>query len=75
MEYEKIKGLIELIDKPVKIIVDDNNELKGIPFTMTETDDGEDAIQIQVTGGKDQEQYGEWPYFTEDEIVSYEEMK
>lgn len=75
MAFEKLNRLASLRDKKVKLIVDDGKELIGFAFSFTETDEGEDAYQIQKTGGKDAEEYGNWPYFTEDEIVSIEEIE
>lgn len=75
MSYEKLKRLSKLHDEKVKLIVDDNREIIGTPFNTTETDDGEDAYQIIKTGGKDFNDYGDMPYFTEEEIVSIEVLE
>ena len=75
MAFEKLNKLSSLRDKKVKLIVDDGKEIIGFPFSFTETDEGEDAYLIEKKGGKDAVEYGNWPYFTEDEIISIEEIK
>lgn len=74
MNTKKLNKLSSLKGKKVKLIVDDGKEVIGIAYSFTETDDGEDAYQIKKIGGKDSEEYGNLPFFTEDEIQSVEEI-
>jgi len=75
MDLEKLNKLASLRDKKVKLIVDDEKEIIGIAYSFTETDDGESVYQIIKTGGKNEDDYGQLPYFTEKEIISIEEVQ
>ena len=74
MANENINRLSTLNGKKVRLIVDEGNELICIPQCWTEADDDESAYLVKNIGGKDTDEYGELPFFTNDEIKSIEIM-
>ena len=71
-KFKKIKSLQY---KKAKFIVDDGKEIIGRPKWVEPTENGDFAFVIEKLGGKDADYYGDLPLFTEDEILSIEELE